>query len=76
MTDYKNVKIHPTATVDDGAQIGEGTQVWHYVHVRGSAKIGKNCRIGKSSSRPWQRRWAKVERGEGMGKGTKIQPQF
>ena len=41
--------IHPTATVDEGAQIGEGTKIWHYVHVRGDAVIGKNCIIGKSS---------------------------
>ncbi|PKO54383.1 MAG: N-acetyltransferase, partial [Betaproteobacteria bacterium HGW-Betaproteobacteria-2] len=31
--------IHPTAIVDDGAQIGEGTRVWHWVHVCGGAVI-------------------------------------
>ncbi len=44
MTD---VFIHPKAVVDDGAQIGNGTKVWHFAHVRGTAKIGENCIIGK-----------------------------
>ncbi|HDJ97397.1 MAG TPA: N-acetyltransferase, partial [Thermofilum sp.] len=26
--------IHPTAVVEDGAQIGEGTRIWHFAHVR------------------------------------------
>ena len=39
--------IHPTATVEEGAVIGEGTNVWHYAHIRSSAVIGKNCVIGK-----------------------------
>lgn len=41
--------IHETATVDEGAEIGEGTQIWHYVHVRSTARIGRGCRIGKSA---------------------------
>ncbi len=39
--------IHPTATVEAGAIIGEGTNIWHYAHVRSSAIIGRNCVIGK-----------------------------
>lgn len=42
-----DVFIHPLAVVDDGAEIGEGTKIWHFAHVRGSAKIGKSCNIGK-----------------------------
>ena len=38
---------HPTAIVEEGAEIGEGTKIWHFVHVRRGAKIGKNCNIGK-----------------------------
>ena len=33
--------VHPTAIVDEGAQIGEGSRVWHWVHVCGGARIGK-----------------------------------
>jgi len=40
--------IHPTAIVDDGAQIGEGTRVWHWVHVCGGAKIGNECSLGQN----------------------------
>jgi len=33
--------IHPTAIIDDGAQIGAGSRIWHWVHVCGGAKIGR-----------------------------------
>jgi UDP-2-acetamido-3-amino-2,3-dideoxy-glucuronate N-acetyltransferase len=39
---------HPSAIVDDGAQIGEGTRVWHFVHVCGGAKIGKGVSLGQN----------------------------
>lgn len=42
------VTIHPTAIVDDGATIGDGTRVWHWVHVCGGAKIGKDCSLGQN----------------------------
>lgn len=40
--------IHPTAIVDDGAQIGEGTRVWHWVHVCSEARIGVGCSLGQN----------------------------
>ena len=40
------VFIHPTAIVES-SDIGEGTRIWHFVHVREGAKIGKKCNIGK-----------------------------
>ncbi|MCK0743692.1 acyltransferase [Chromohalobacter nigrandesensis] len=42
-----SVKIHESAIVDDGAQIGEGSRVWHFVHVCGGARIGKNVSMGQ-----------------------------
>jgi len=39
--------IHPTAVVEEGAEVGEGTRIWHFVHVRKGAKIGRNCNVGK-----------------------------
>ncbi len=39
---------HPTATIEQPCQIGEGTKVWHYSHVMKGAKIGKNCNIGQN----------------------------
>ncbi|MDD6143694.1 MAG: acyltransferase [bacterium] len=41
--------IHPTAVVDEGAQLGENTKVWHFCHVEGSAKIGAGCSIGQNA---------------------------
>jgi UDP-2-acetamido-3-amino-2,3-dideoxy-glucuronate N-acetyltransferase len=43
-----NVQIHPTAVVDEGAQIGSGTKVWHFSHVMSNATIGENCNIGQN----------------------------
>lgn len=40
--------LHPTAIVDEGAQIGEGSRVWHWVHVCGGAKIGKGVSLGQN----------------------------
>lgn len=40
--------VHPTAIVDQGAQIGEGTCVWHWVHVCSGAKIGERCSLGQN----------------------------
>ena len=42
-----DVFIHPLAVVDDGVQIGKGTKVWHFAHVRGTAIVGQNCILGK-----------------------------
>ena len=39
--------IHPSAIVDAGAQLGEGTRVWHFVHVSAGARIGQRCALGQ-----------------------------
>jgi len=39
---------HDTATVEDGARIGDGTSIWHHAHVRSGATIGSSCNIGKN----------------------------
>ena len=41
-------QVHETAIVDDGATIGEGTRIWHWVHVCGGAVIGRDCRLGQN----------------------------
>ena len=38
---------HPTAVVEEGAEVGEGTRIWHFAHVRRGARVGRNCNIGK-----------------------------
>ena len=44
----KDYFVHETAIVDDGANIGEGTKIWHFSHICKGAKIGKNCNIGQN----------------------------
>ncbi len=39
---------HPSAIVDDGARIGEGSRVWHFVHVCAGALIGKGVSLGQN----------------------------
>jgi acetyltransferase-like isoleucine patch superfamily enzyme len=38
--------VHATAVVDKTAQIGSGTKVWHFVHIREAAQIGRDCVLG------------------------------
>lgn len=40
--------IHITAVIDTGAQIGEGTRIWHFSHVMPRAIIGRDCNIGQN----------------------------
>lgn len=40
--------IHPSSYVDDGAQIGEGTKIWHFCHIQHTACIGRNCSLGQN----------------------------
>lgn len=43
-----NISIHPTAIIDEGATIGEGSRIWHWVHVCGGARIGKGVSLGQN----------------------------
>lgn len=44
----EEARIHPSAIVDDGAQVGAGTRIWHFCHVTGSANIGERCVLGQN----------------------------
>lgn len=39
---------HESAIIDDGASIGEGSRIWHFVHICSGADIGNNCSIGQN----------------------------
>ncbi|UOP00020.1 acyltransferase [Kingella potus] len=39
---------HPSAVIDEGAQIGAGSRIWHFAHICGGAKIGRNCSFGQN----------------------------
>jgi UDP-2-acetamido-3-amino-2,3-dideoxy-glucuronate N-acetyltransferase len=38
---------HESAIIDEGARIGPGSRIWHFVHVCGRARIGANCSLGQ-----------------------------
>lgn len=44
----KKYYAHETAIIDEGADIGEGTKIWHFSHIAKGAKIGKNCKLGQN----------------------------
>lgn len=44
----KTYYAHPTALVDEPADIGEGTKIWHFCHVMAHSKIGKGCSLGQN----------------------------
>ncbi len=56
--------IHDTAVVDEGAQIGNKTKIWHFCHVMPGAKIGSNCNLGQNTF---------VDNNVVIGNGVKVQ---
>ena len=56
--------VHPSAYVDEGAQIGDGTKIWHFSHVMKGATIGKRCIIGQNVN---------IDGGTVIGNNVKIQ---
>jgi UDP-2-acetamido-3-amino-2,3-dideoxy-glucuronate N-acetyltransferase len=40
--------IHPSAIVDEGAELGDGCRVWHFVHISAGARIGTDCSFGQN----------------------------
>lgn len=41
-------RIHPSAIVDEGAELGAETRVWHFAHVCAGARIGEACSLGQN----------------------------
>ena len=48
MTTTRDYFVHASSYVDDGAVVGTGTKIWHFCHVLGTARIGKNCSLGQN----------------------------
>ena len=44
----KDFYVHETAVVDEGANIGKGTKVWHFCHLMPDCRIGENCNLGQN----------------------------
>ena len=64
MTKTTPYHAHPTATIDPGCTIGDGTSIWHYSHVMPAATIGRGCSLGQNVF---------VARGVTIGDNAKIQ---
>jgi UDP-2-acetamido-3-amino-2,3-dideoxy-glucuronate N-acetyltransferase len=56
--------VHPSAVVDEGAQIGKGTKIWHFSHIMKSANIGEGCVFGQNVN---------VDGGTTIGNNVKVQ---
>ncbi|MDR2410596.1 MAG: N-acetyltransferase [Bacteroidales bacterium] len=48
MSDRAGYFVHESSYVDEDAEIGEGTKIWHFCHIMTGAKIGKKCSIGQN----------------------------
>ncbi|MBT1700907.1 N-acetyltransferase [Fulvivirgaceae bacterium PWU4] len=48
MTDKSTFYAHPTAVIDEGCEIGQGTKIWHFSHIMPKCIIGENCNIGQN----------------------------
>jgi UDP-2-acetamido-3-amino-2,3-dideoxy-glucuronate N-acetyltransferase len=44
----ENYYAHPSAFVDEGADIGKGTKIWHFSHIMSGCKLGDNCNVGQN----------------------------
>lgn len=40
--------VHASSYVDEGAEIGQGTKIWHFSHILSRARIGRNCNLGQN----------------------------
>lgn len=56
--------VHSSSVIEDGAQIGCGTKIWHFSHVRRSAVIGDKCVVGQNCY---------IDQDVTVGNGVKIQ---
>jgi len=48
MNKSSNVFVHESAYVDSPSEIGDGTHIWHFCHVRSDSTIGSNCTLGQN----------------------------
>lgn len=61
MSDYF---VHPTAVIDDGCEIGNGSKIWHFSHVMKGARMGRRCNVGQNCF---------IDRNVDIGDNVKIQ---
>jgi UDP-2-acetamido-3-amino-2,3-dideoxy-glucuronate N-acetyltransferase len=62
--DGKNYFAHPSAIIDEGCEIGEGTKIWHFSHLMPGCKLGNHCNLGQN---------VVISPGVTLGKNVKVQ---
>jgi UDP-2-acetamido-3-amino-2,3-dideoxy-glucuronate N-acetyltransferase len=60
----KKYFAHETAVIDEGCEIGENTQIWHFSHLMSGCTIGKKCNIGQN---------VMIAQGVVLGNNVKVQ---
>ncbi len=56
--------VHPSAIIDEGAEVGVGTRIWHFCHLMPTCKVGENCILGQN---------VYIDSNVVIGNGVKIQ---
>ena len=46
--DDRKFFVHESSYIDEGAEVGEGTRIWHFCHVMAGARVGSGCNIGQN----------------------------
>ena len=64
MSEKDKYYAHPSAIIDEGAEIGEGSKIWHFCHLMPGCVLGKNCNLGQNVF---------VAGGVQLGDGAKVQ---
>jgi UDP-2-acetamido-3-amino-2,3-dideoxy-glucuronate N-acetyltransferase len=59
-----NFFVHPSSVIDKGAEIGAGTNIWHFCHLMPTCKVGGHCSIGQN---------VYIDNNAVIGNGVKIQ---
>ena len=49
MSAAQPARVHPTALVEEGVVLGDGTSVWDGVHIRHGARLGHDCIVGEKT---------------------------
>jgi UDP-2-acetamido-3-amino-2,3-dideoxy-glucuronate N-acetyltransferase len=60
----KGAYVHPSSVIDEDVELGDGTKVWHFVHISAGARIGSHCTLGQNVF---------VGRGVKVGRGVRVQ---
>lgn len=64
LLNMQNYFVHKTAVIDEGAEIGDGTKVWHFSHIMAEAKLGQECNLGQNVF---------IANGVSLGNNVKVQ---